>query len=65
MIANQPTALNFALGDTADMIRESVTRFARDEIAPLAAEIDRTNDFPRPLWEKMGALGIPSLSNVC
>ncbi len=58
MIANQPTALNFALGDTADMIRDSVTRFARDEIAPLAAEIDRTNDFPRPLWEKMGALGI-------
>lgn len=58
MISNQLPALNFALGDTADMIRESVARFAQDEIAPVADEIDRTNDFPRALWQKMGGLGI-------
>ena len=58
MISNQLPTLNFALGDTADMIRESVARFAQDEIAPVADEIDRTNDFPRALWQKMGGLGI-------
>ena len=36
----------------------TTSRFAADEIAPLAAEIDRTNDFPRQLWPKMGELGL-------
>ncbi len=58
MIPNQLPSLDFGLGDTADMLRDSVMRFASDEIAPRAAEIDRSNDFPMDLWPKMGALGI-------
>ena len=50
--------LNFNLGETADMLRESVSGFARDEIAPHAADIDRKNEFPRELWRKMGELGV-------
>ena len=57
-LANRLPGLNFDLGETADMIRESTARFAADQIAPLAAEIDRTNDFPRHLWPQMGALGL-------
>jgi len=51
-------SLNFDLGETADMLRETVANFAADEIAPRAAEIDQKNDFPADLWEKMGALGL-------
>ena len=58
MIPNHGPALDFDLGETADMIRETTARFAADQIAPLAAEIDRTNDFPRQLWPQMGALGL-------
>ena len=58
MIPNHGPALDFDLGETADMIRETTARFAADKIAPLAAEIDRTNDFPRQLWPQMGALGL-------
>jgi len=58
MIANRLPSLDFALGDTADMLRDSVMRFADDEIAPRAADIDRRNDFPQDLWRKMGDLGI-------
>src|SRR5512139_2227841 len=54
---NYPT-LDFRLGDTADMLRESVQHFAADEIAPRAAEIDRTNQFPPDLWRKLGNLGV-------
>ena len=50
--------LNFNLGETADALRETVQRFAATEIAPRAAEIDRANDFPADLWQKMGALGL-------
>ena len=50
--------LNFALGETADMLRETVTGFAQDEIAPRAAEIDRSNVFPMDLWQKMGDVGL-------
>lgn len=50
--------LNFALGDTADMLREAVKEFAEREIAPLAAEIDKTNQFPTHLWSKLGQLGL-------
>ena len=50
--------LDFDLGETADMLREQVSTFASDEIAPRAAEIDRTNDFPMDLWRKMGDLGV-------
>ena len=57
MIANYPT-LNFDLGETADMIRDTVSSFASDHIAPIAAEIDRTDVFPRDLLPKMGELGL-------
>jgi len=50
--------LNFALGDTADMIRDSVRAFAEKEIAPIAAEVDHHNAFPMPLWRKLGELGV-------
>ncbi len=46
------------LGETAALIRETVTQFAQKEIAPLAQQIDETNEFPAPLWQKMGALGL-------
>ena len=50
--------LDFALGDTVDMLREQVAGFAAAEIAPRAAEIDRSNSFPMDLWPKLGALGL-------
>jgi len=58
MISNQLPGLDFALGDSADMLRDSVMRFAGDEIAPRAADIDKCNAFPDDLWRKMGDLGI-------
>ena len=58
MLANQLPSLNFDLGETADMLRDSVRAFAADEIAPRAAEIDRQNQFPMDLWQKLGALGV-------
>lgn len=58
MIPNALPALNFDLGDTADLLRDTVRSFASDEIAPRAAEIDRSNEFPMDLWAKMGALGL-------
>jgi len=57
-----PTAelpgLRFALGEDVDMLRRSVRAFAAAEIAPRAAEIDRSNQFPPDLWKKFGALGL-------
>jgi len=50
--------LDFALGDTVDMLREQVAGFAAAEIAPRAAEIDRYNSFPMDRWLKLGALGL-------
>ena len=49
---------DFGLGETLDEIRREVRRFARAEIAPLADEIDRSNEFPRALWPKLGAQGL-------
>mgnify|MGYP003700417345 CR=1 FL=1 len=57
-ISNQYPTLNFDLGETADMLRDSVQSFASDEIAPRAAEIDATDQFPMDLWRKMGDLGL-------
>jgi len=51
-------SLNFDLGESADMIRDTVRRFAEAEIAPRAAEIDQTNTFPNDLWRKFGDLGL-------
>ncbi len=50
--------LNFGLGDTANLLRESIQGFVSTEIAPLAAEIDREDRFPPELWLKMGELGL-------
>ncbi len=58
MIPNDFPALDFNLGETAEMLRDSVRGFASEEIAPRAAEIDETNEFPRDLWRKMGKLGV-------
>jgi isovaleryl-CoA dehydrogenase len=58
MIPNAPRSLDFDLGETADMIRDTVASFAQAEIAPRAAEIDRTDEFPRDLWPRMGELGL-------
>ena len=58
MIPNQIPTLDFNLGDNADLLRDSVMRFASDRIAPLASDIDASNEFPMDLWPQMGALGI-------
>ncbi len=52
------TYLRFDHGETIDMLRDSVREFARKEIAPRAAEIDRANEFPHDLWRKLGGLGL-------
>ena len=62
MPANQLPSLNFDLGDTADLLRDTVRGFASDRIAPRAEEIDRTNVFPRDLWPAMGDLGLLGLT---
>jgi len=54
--------LDFALGENADMIRETTARFAADRIAPLAAKVDAEDWFPRDLWPEMGALGLHGIT---
>jgi len=54
--------LDFGLGETAEMIRETVHRFSSEQIAPIAAEVDATNKFPRHLWPQMGALGLHGIT---
>jgi len=58
MIPNDFPSLNFDLGETADQLRASVRGFTADQIAPLAAEIDKSNVFPRALWPKLGHMGL-------
>jgi len=62
MIPNAGPSMDFALGETADAIRETTARFAQAQIAPRAAEIDATNTFPRELWPQMGALGLHGIT---
>ena len=50
-------SLDFGLGETLEMLRSSVQDFAAAEIAPRAAEIDSSNQFPMDLWRRMGDLG--------
>src|ERR1700712_274878 len=55
---NHVPGLNFALGEDIDMLRDSLANFAAKEIAPRAAEIDKTDQFPMDLWKKFGDLGV-------
>jgi isovaleryl-CoA dehydrogenase len=58
MTSNSLAGLDFGLGADIDMLRDTVRGFSQDKIAPLAAEIDRSNAFPRELWPQLGALGL-------
>jgi isovaleryl-CoA dehydrogenase len=58
MIPNAWTGFDFGLGEELDQLRQTAAGFAHDKIAPRAAEIDRSNAFPRDLWPQMGALGL-------
>ena len=51
-------SLNFDLGETVDMLRDAVYDFVQAEIAPIAADIDRSNEFPNQLWPKLGDMGL-------
>jgi isovaleryl-CoA dehydrogenase len=62
MLKNAYRGLDFGLGQDADMLRETVRDFSVTEIAPRAEEIDRTNTFPRDLWQPMGALGLHGIT---
>ena len=62
MIPNAQRMFNFDLGETADAIRETVRDFSTHEIAPRADEIDKSNQFPRDLWPKLGALGLHGIT---
>ena len=53
---------DFQLGETADMIRETTSRFADEQIAPLAEQVDREDSFPRELWPAMGELGLHGIT---
>ena len=54
--------LNFELGETIDMLRDSVRSFAQAEIAPRAAQVDHDNLFPADLWKKLGDLGLHGMT---
>ncbi len=58
MSANSPVDSDFGLGEGIDEIRQQVRRFATEQIAPRAADIDRSNQFPRDLWPALGELGL-------
>ena len=62
MSLNQIPSLDFNLGDEVDMLRDTVRSFSAERIAPIAAEIDRTDEFPRHLWPEMGALGLHGIT---
>jgi len=62
MIPNDMPSFNFNLGETADMLRDSVRSFSQDRIAPLADRIDKEDWFPRELWPEMGALGLHGIT---
>ena len=49
---------DFGLGEDLETLRATVAKFAAERIAPLAADIDRTNKFPRELWPQLGDLGL-------
>jgi isovaleryl-CoA dehydrogenase len=62
MRVNDIRGFDFGLGETADMLRESVSGFAAARISPRADEIDRSNIFPRDLWPELGKLGVHGIT---
>lgn len=62
MISNSYPTLDFGLGETADMLRQSVRGFVDNELAPRADAIDKTNEFPRDLWTKLGDMGLHGIT---
>jgi isovaleryl-CoA dehydrogenase len=62
MIPNAWMGFDFGLGSDVDMLRKTVSDFARDRITPRADDIDRSNEFPRDLWPEMGALGLHGIT---
>jgi isovaleryl-CoA dehydrogenase len=54
--------MDFGLGETADAIGDATARFAAEKIAPIAADIDASNSFPRELWPQMGELGLHGIT---
>lgn len=62
MIRNDFPGFNFDLGETADMLRDTVRSYSQDRIAPLAEKIDREDWFPRELWPEMGELGLHGIT---
>jgi isovaleryl-CoA dehydrogenase len=62
MRVNDMRGFDFGLGETAEMLRDSVRSFADDRIAPRADEIDRSNIFPRDLWPELGKLGVHGIT---
>jgi isovaleryl-CoA dehydrogenase len=51
-------SMKFDLGEDVEALREAVHKWAQERVKPMAAEIDRTNEFPAPLWREMGDLGL-------
>jgi len=62
VIPNAFRGLDFDLGETADLIRETTKAWSDDKLAPRAAEIDKSNTFPRDLWPEIGALGLHGIT---
>jgi isovaleryl-CoA dehydrogenase len=62
MAMSGSAVFDFGLGEDIDMLRDSVRAFASDRIAPRAAEIDRSDEFPIDLWPEMGALGLHGIT---
>ena len=58
MIPNEILSFNFDLGETVELLRDTVRSFSADEIAPRTASIERNNDFPSDLWMKLGDIGV-------
>ena len=56
--SNRAASFNFDLGETVDMLRQTVEAFAQNEITPRAAEADQRAEFPHDLWRKFGAVGL-------
>src|SRR5215468_2453451 len=55
-------SMSFALGDDIEALRDVVSRYAQERIAPRADEIDKSNIFPRDLWPELGALGLHGIT---